>query len=175
MRGIEHVSNMSNAAESCSMWVGLAPNLNTKAASREQSLLSLNKSLEYAFGDFEKDMNITCGKGGPYKLKYCDLGGGNWYMGPQALSCLKYSINTIPTSFKFTRYSIEHVLWWCKYLPSLWQFSPSNHSISIYMGLPYIQALFVSFSKLTKGFCVVEMSCFEPSGGCAKCFANSYK
>ena len=24
-------------------------------------------------GDFEKDTNNTCGKGGPYKLKYYDL------------------------------------------------------------------------------------------------------
>ena len=62
------------------------------------------------FGDFEKDTNNTCGKGGPYKLKYCDLGGGNCYMGPQGLSHLKYSKNTIPTSLKCTMYTTEHVL-----------------------------------------------------------------
>ena len=60
---------MSNAAEGWNMWVGLAPILNTKAAPRKQGFLCLNKCLnplEYAFGDFEKDTDITCGKGGLY-------------------------------------------------------------------------------------------------------------
>src|SRR6202040_1683106 len=64
------------------------------------------------FVNFKKGKNNPCNKGGPQKLKYHDLGGGDCYMGPQALSHFKYNVNTIPTLFKCHRYLIEHELQW---------------------------------------------------------------
>jgi len=37
---------MSDAAERCNVWIGLAPNSNTKATPRKQGVLGVNKGLK---------------------------------------------------------------------------------------------------------------------------------
>jgi len=51
---------MSDAPESCNMWIGLTPNSNTKVTPRKQGDLALNKW----FVNFKKGVNNTCGEGG---------------------------------------------------------------------------------------------------------------
>ena len=64
---MEEVSNMSDAAESCNMWVGLAPQPKHQSYTKEAGYPVLKKQLKSIRINllliFEKDTNNACGRG----------------------------------------------------------------------------------------------------------------